>query len=133
LSTVGVFANIVELVVARLLSTRSAEMERYKEKYLKLKNSAEKLLAEKGFKYFTGDSCLTFWVKLPIKDTYKWINQHAIRRCSWAAVPGAFFLFENDHNMVESNMVRIGVGGLDPDEPRLAEAFEVLEKAVRTA
>ena len=133
LSTVGVFANIVELVVAKLLSTRYDEMERYKEKYLRLKNNAEKLLAEKGFQYFTGDSCLTFWVNLPVKDTYKWINQHAIQRCSWAAVPGTFFLFENDHNLVESSRVRLGVGGLNPDKPRLAEAFDVFEKAVRTA
>jgi aspartate/methionine/tyrosine aminotransferase len=133
LSTVGVFANIVELVVAKLLSTRYDMMERQKEKYLKLKNNAEKLLAEKGFRYFTGNSCLTFWVNLPMKDTYKWINQYAIQRYSWSAVPGAFFLFENDHNLVESKMMRLGVGGLDPDEPRLAEAFDVFEKAVRTA
>jgi aspartate/methionine/tyrosine aminotransferase len=133
LSTVGVFANIVEIVVAKLLSTSSDEIESHKEKYLKLKKSAEELLSEKGFEYFTGNSCLTFWVRLPVKDTYKWINQHVIPRYSWAAVPGTFFLFENDHDLVESSMVRLGVGGLDPDEPRLAEAFDVFEKAVRTA
>jgi aspartate/methionine/tyrosine aminotransferase len=132
LSTVGVFANIVEMVVAKLLGTSYDEMERHKEKYLRLKKNVEKLLSEKDFEYFTGDSCLTFWIKLHVKDTYRWISQHAIPRCSWAAVPGAFFLFENDYNLVESNMVRLGVGGLDPDEPRLAEAFEVLEKASRT-
>ncbi len=133
LSTVGVFANIVEIVVAKLLSTSYDVMERRKEEYLKLKNNVEKTLAEKGFQYFTGDSCLTFWVKLPIKDTFKWINRHAIQRYSWAAVPGAFFLFENSHNLVESSRVRLGVGAMDPDEPRLAEAFEVFEKAVQTA
>ena len=108
-------------------------MERHKEKYLKLKKDAEKLLNEKGFEYFTGDSCITFWVKLPVKDTYKWISQNAIRRHSWAAVPGAFFLFENDYKLMESNRIRLGVGSLDPDEPKLHEAFEVLEKAVQTA
>ncbi len=133
LSTVGVFANIVEIVVAKLLSTSYDMMERRKEKYLKLKNNAEKLLAEKGFQYVTGDSCLTFWVRLPVKDTLKWINQRAIQRHSWAAVPGTFFLFGNDHNLVESSMVRLGVGGLDPEEPRLAEAFDVFEKALRTS
>jgi aspartate/methionine/tyrosine aminotransferase len=132
LSTVGVFANIVETVVAKLLSTGYDEMESRKERYLELKRNAEKLMSEKGFEYFTGDSCLTFWVKLRVKDTYKWISQHAIPQYSWAAVPGAFFLFENDYNLVESNMVRLGVGGLDLDEPRLAEAFEALEKALRT-
>ena len=133
LSTVGVFANIVEILVAKLLSTRYDVMERRKEKYLDLKNNAEKLLDEKGFQYVTGNSCLTFWIKLQVKDTYKWINQHAIQRYSWAAVPGAFFLFENDRNLAESNIVRLGVGGLDPDEPRLAEAFDIFEKALRTA
>ena len=100
LSTVGVSANIVEITAAKLLSTSHDEMERHKEKYLRLKKNAEKLLNEKGFEYFTGDSCITFWVKLPVKDTYKWINQHAIQRHSWAAVPGAFFLFENDYRLV---------------------------------
>jgi aspartate/methionine/tyrosine aminotransferase len=133
LSTVGVFANIVEAVAAKLLSTGYDMIERHKERYLKLKKKAEKLLNEKGFEHFTGDSCLTFWVKLPVKDTYKWINQHAIQRYSWAAVPGTFFLFENDHDLVESSRVRLGVGGLDPSEPKLIEAFEVFEKAVRTA
>ena len=133
LSTVGVFANIVEIVVAKLLSTSSDEIESHKEKYLKLRRSAEKLLDEKGFQYVTGDSCLTFWVKLPVKDTYKWISQHAIQRYSWAAVPGAFFLFGNDYNLVESNRTRLGVGSLDFDEPRLVEAFDVFEKALRAA
>jgi len=133
LSTVGVSANIVEITAAKLLSTSHDAMEKHKEKYLRLKKNAEKLLNERGFEYFTGDSCITFWVKLPVKDTYKWVNQHAIKRHSWAAVPGAFFLFENDYRLVGSNRVRLGVGSLDPNEPKLAEAFEVFEKAVRTA
>jgi len=131
LSTVGVFANIVEITAATLLSISYDAMERHKEKYLKLKKNAEKLLNEKGFEYFTGNSCITFWVKLPMKDTYKWINQNAIRRHSWAAVPGAFFLFGNNYRLVESNRIRLGLGSLNPEEPRLHEAFEVLEKAVQ--
>jgi aspartate/methionine/tyrosine aminotransferase len=132
LSTVGVFANIVELTAAKLLSTSYAAMERHKEKYLRLKKSAEKLLNEKGFEYYTGDSCITFWVKLPMKDSYRWINQHAIPRHSWAAVPGAFFLFENDYKLVESDWMRLGVGSLDPNEQKLDEAFGVLLKAIQT-
>jgi aspartate/methionine/tyrosine aminotransferase len=40
LSTVGVFANVVEMVVARLLRTSYDMMENYKEMYLKLKKKA---------------------------------------------------------------------------------------------
>jgi aspartate/methionine/tyrosine aminotransferase len=133
LSTVGVFSNIVEITAAKLLSESYNAMERHKEKYLKLKKNAEKLLNEKGFEYSTGDSCITFWVKLPVKDAYKWINEYTIKRHSLAAVPGAFFLFENDYKLMESNRIRLGLGSLNPEEPKLHEAFEVLEKAVQTA
>jgi len=133
LSTVGVFSNIVEITVATLLSKSYNVMERHKEKYLRLKKDAEKLLQEKDFEYFTGDLCITFWIKLPVKDTYKWINQHAIRHHSLASVPGAFFLFEDGYELVESNRIRLGVGSLNPDKPELPEAFEILEKAVKTA
>lgn len=132
LSTVGVFANIVEITAAKLLSTGYAAMERHKEKYLKLKKNAEKLLNEKGYEYFTGDSCITLWVKLPVKDTYRWINQKTIRRHSWAAVPGAFFLFEANYKLAKSNRIRLGLGSLNPEEPKLVEALGVLEKAVQT-
>jgi len=108
-------------------------MERHKEKYLKLKKDTEKLLKEKDFEYFTGDLCITFWIKLPVKDTYKWIDQHAIRRHSLAAVPGAFFLFGNDYELMKSNRIRLGVGSLNPDKPQLPEAFEIFERAVKIA
>jgi hypothetical protein len=68
-----------------------------------------------------------------MKDTHAWINQHAIGRHSLAAVPGAFFLFKDDYELVESNRIRLGLGALNPDEPQLRETFEVLEKAIRTA
>jgi aspartate/methionine/tyrosine aminotransferase len=133
LSTVGVFSNIVEITAAKLLSKSYNAMEGHKEEYLKLKKNAKKLLNEKGFEYFTGDSCITFWVKLPVRDTYKWTNQHAIKHHSWAAVPGAFFLFESNYKLMESNRIRLGLGSLNPEEPELHEAFEALEKAVQTA
>lgn len=133
LSTVGVFSNIVEITVANLLSKSYNVMERHKEKYLRLKKDAEKLLKEKGFDYSTSDLCITFWIKLPVKDTHKWINQHAIPHYSLAAVPGAFFLFKDDYELRESNRIRLGFGSLNPDEPQLPETFEALEKAIQTA
>jgi aspartate/methionine/tyrosine aminotransferase len=133
LSTVGVFSNIVEITAAKLLSKSYSVMERHKEKYLKLKKNAEKLLKEKNFEYSTSDLCITFWIKLPLKDTYKWVSQHAIPRHSLAAVPGAFFLFKDNYELMESSRIRLGLGALNPDEPQLREAFEILERAVKTA
>ncbi len=133
LSTVGVFSNIVEITMAKLLTEGHARMEQNKQKYLELKKDTEKLLNERGFEYFPNNSCITLWVKLPVKDTHKWINEHTIKRHSWAAVPGAFFLFRNSYELVKSNRMRLGVGSLSPDNSRLAEGLDLLEKMVRTA
>ncbi len=133
LSTVGVFSNIVEITMAKLLTEGRTHMEQNKEKYLRLKKDAEKLLDEKGFEYFPNNSCITLWMKLPVKDTYKWISEHTVKRHSWAAVPGAFFLFRNNYELVKSNRMRLGVGSLNLDNPRLTEGFSLLEKAVKTA
>ncbi len=133
LSTVGVFSNIVEITMAKLLTEGHALMEQNMQKYLRLKKDVEKLLNEKGFEYFPNNSCITLWMKLPVKDTHKWINENTIKLHSWAAVPGAFFLFKNDYRLAKSNKIRLGVGSLNPANPRLAEGIDVFEKAVRTA
>jgi len=133
LSTVGVFSNVVELTMAKLLTKGYNTLEEHKQKYLKLKKNAEKLLKEKAFKYFPSSSCITFWMKLPVKDTYKWINEHTIKRHSLATVPGAFFLFRNSYKLVKSDRIRLGVGSVDPDTQRLTEGFDVLEKALKAA
>jgi len=71
-------------------------------------------------------------VKLPIKDTYKWIKEYAIPRYGLAPVPGSFFVFGEGYNFVRSDRIRLGLGAINPDEPRLAEAFEAMEKAIDT-
>jgi len=71
-------------------------------------------------------------VKLPIRDTYKWANEHTIPRYSLAAVPGAFFLFKSGYKLAMSNMIRLGLGYLNPDQPDLMKAFDVFEKALNT-
>jgi hypothetical protein len=47
-------------------------------------------------------------------------------------VPGAFFLFKSDYKLVMSNMIRLGLGNLNPYNPILREALENLEKAIET-
>jgi hypothetical protein len=71
-------------------------------------------------------------VKLPIEDTYRWIDEHAIPKYSLAPVPGAFFLFKNGYKLAKSSMIRLGLGAVNPDGHDLSEALEVLEEATMT-
>lgn len=130
LSTVGVFSNIVEITMASLLTEGYNAMEKNKQKFLKIKKDAQKLLDEKGFEYFPNDFCITFWVKLPVKDTYKWTDEQTIPHHSLATVPGAFFLFRDGYKLAKSNMMRLGLGYLNPDTPNLSEAFDILQAAI---
>jgi len=132
LHTIGNSANIVETITAKLLKEGSADLERHKQKWAKLKNETERWLSEKGFEYSPNSVGATYWVKLLIKDTYKWINEHAIPHYSIAPVPGAFFLFKSGYKLIRSRMVRVGLGNINPDKPNLSEALNALEKAINT-
>ncbi len=131
-NTVGNSPNIVQLIALKLLTKDKERLERHKQKWIRLKKEAEGWLNEKHLEFFPNKVGITFWMKLPIKDTYKWINEHAIPSYGLAAVPGAFFLFKNGYRLVRSNMIRLGLGNINPDKPNIAEAFEVLEKALET-
>lgn len=133
LNTVGTASNLVEAVTVKLLTEGKQALERHKEKWMRLKRETEKLLDEKRFRYLKNDAGVTYWVQLPVEDTYKWVDDYTIPEQSLAVVPGAFFLFRDDYEFVKSNLVRLGIGYINPDDSNLAEAFEVLEKAVRTA
>ena len=132
LNTIGNSANIVEIITAKLLKEGSANLKRHKQKWTKLKNETERWLSEKSFEYFPNSVGVTYWVKLPIEDTYKWINEYAIPHYSIAPVPGAFFLFKSGYKLTKSRMVRIGLGNINPDEPNLSEALDALEEAIDT-
>ena len=132
LNTVGNSSNIVEIITAKLLKEDSVDLERHKQKWTKFKNETERWLSEKSFEYFPNSVGVTYWVRLPIKDTYKWINEHAIPHYSIAPVPGAFFLFKSGYKLTKSRMIRIGLGNINPDEPNLIEALDALERAINT-
>jgi len=132
LNTAGNSPNIVQLVAVELLTKGKEYLEKHKQKWKNLKKETERWLNEKGLEYFPNKSGVTYWVKVPIKDTYKWINDHAIPKCSLAAVPGTFFLFKNNYKLVKSSMMRLGLGSINPDKPNLTEALEVLERALVT-
>jgi aspartate/methionine/tyrosine aminotransferase len=130
LNTVGNSSNIVQLIAAELLTRGRETLERHKQKWIGLRKETEEWLGAKGFEYFPNKVGVTYWVKLPIGDTHKWINEHAIPDYSLAPVPGSFFLFKNAYELAQSNMIRMGLGNVNPDSPNLTEAFEALDKAV---
>jgi aspartate/methionine/tyrosine aminotransferase len=132
LSTIGNSSNIVQLIATELLTKGGEKLERHKQKWTSLKKETEEWLKEKNFEYFPNEAGVTYWVKMPVKDSYKWINEHAIPRYGLAPVPGTFFLSKSDYKQVKSEMIRLGLGNINPDKPNLTEAFEVLEKTLNT-
>lgn len=132
LDTVGNSPNIVQLVAVELLTKGCENLEKHKQKWISLKNATEEWLKEKGFGYLPNKAGITYWVKLPVRDTYKWVNEHAIPHYSLAAVPGAFFLFKSGYKLVKSNKIRLSLGNINPDKPELGKALEALEKALKT-
>jgi len=132
LNTIGNSSNIVQLIVSELLTRNREKLERHKQKWTNLKTETEKWLKEKNLEYFPNKVGVTYWVKIPVKDTYRWTNNHTIPYYSLAAVPGTFFLFKNNNKFVRSDMVRLSLGNINPEKPKLTEAFNVLEKAFDT-
>jgi len=132
LNTIGTSSNLVEVVTIKLLTEGREALERHKQKWMRLKKETEKWLNEKGLEYFPNKAGITYWVKQPVKDSCRWINEHAIPQYSLAPVPGTFFLFKNDTKQAKTNMIRLGLGNINPDKANLSDAFEVLEKAINT-
>jgi len=132
LNTVGNSSNLVQIVAAALLAKCREDMEEHKQKWVRLKRQTEELMKQKGFEYFQNNVSVTYWVKLPIKDTYEWITGYALPKCGLAPVPGAFFMFKNGYELAKSRMIRLGLGNINPDDPKLTEAFDALEVAIQT-
>ncbi len=132
LNTVGNYPSIIQLVAVELLTKGYEILEKHKQKWANLKKTTEEWLSERNFEYFPNEIGITYWVELTIKDTYKWVNEHAIPHHRLAVVPGAFFLFNGGRKIVKSKKIRLGLGNVNPDKPNLAEAFEVLEEALTT-
>jgi len=132
LNTIGPSSNVVEVTMVKLLTEGSAALERYQRRWARMKNEAEEWLNKKGFVYFPNRVGITYWVRLPVKDTCRWINEHAIPRFSVAAVPGTFFLFNTGYKLARSNMIRLGLGNISPDGSALEEALGVLKNALDT-
>ncbi|MGB9740492.1 MAG: pyridoxal phosphate-dependent aminotransferase [Candidatus Bathyarchaeia archaeon] len=130
LNTIGNSSNIVQFIAAKLLREKMQELERHKQKWNAIKKETEEWLEEKKFEYFKNRSGITYWTKLPIKDTYEWVNEKAVPQHSVAPVPGTFFLFKDDYKFVKSSMIRLGLGNINPEDSSLNLALEALWKAI---
>jgi aspartate/methionine/tyrosine aminotransferase len=131
LNTVGNSPNLVQIVAAELLGKAKKALQEHKHKWARLKKMTEDWLAETRLCYVPNKVSATYWVKLPIADTHKWIDQETIPKYSLAAVPGTFFLFGNYYKLAKSNMIRLGLGAIDPDGPMLNESLSALEAALK--
>jgi aspartate/methionine/tyrosine aminotransferase len=129
LNTVGNSSNIVQLIAGRILATDQARLHNHVGRWSGLKREMEEWLDEHSLEYTPNRFGVTYWVESPIEDTYKWTNKVTVRKHSFAAVPGGFFLFKEGNKIVRSNMLRLGLGAINP-ETQLSEALEVLEKAL---
>jgi aspartate/methionine/tyrosine aminotransferase len=132
LNTVGNSPNVVQAVAAELLTKGREQLEKHRQKWVKTKKETERWLKENHIEYFPNKVSVTYWVKTRIGNTHKWINERAIPRFSVAPVPGAFFLFKSGYGLAESNMIRLGIGNVNPDDSSLDEGLEALGKAMET-
>jgi aspartate/methionine/tyrosine aminotransferase len=132
LDTVGNSPNIVQIVATELLSKSQAKLEDHKQKWVPIKKQTEDWLMKKGLEFSPSIAGVTYWVKMPIDDTYKWTNDYTIPHYDLATVPGTFFLFKNDYTLRKSNRVRLSLGNVNPGESHLAEALELLGKSMKT-
>ncbi|MEM3597110.1 MAG: pyridoxal phosphate-dependent aminotransferase [Candidatus Bathyarchaeia archaeon] len=130
LGTIGNSSNMVQFIAAKLLRDDIRKLEGHKLRWSALKRETEEWLDAKEFEYFQNKFGITYWVKTPIKDTYKWVNETAIPKHCVAPVPGAFFLFKSGYTIVNSSMIRLGLGNINPENPNLQLALEALWKAI---
>jgi len=131
LNTVGNSPNLVQQIAAELLSNHRDKLETHKQKWTRLKRQTEEWLNDMDLEYFPNKMGVTYWVKMPMPDTFKWTTKLTIPCYSLATVPGTFFLFKNNRELTRTNKVRLSLGNISPEGHTLIEALETLEKAVK--
>ena len=131
LNTVGNSSNITQIVATELVGQAKEDLQKHKQKWDDLKKETERWLTENQLEFFPNKVSVTYWTKLPIKDTHRWMNETTIPRHSLATVPGTFFLFERGYELVRSDRVRLGLGAIDPHKPVLGKGLEILQKAIK--
>ena len=130
LNTIGNSSNITQVVAAEILNRGREQLEKHRQKWTLLKKETEDWLSEKNIEYCPNGVGITYWTRLPVKDTYEWVNQQTIPHHGLALVPGAFFLFESGYKLMKTRWARLGLGNVNPCSPNLADGLKVLEKAI---
>ena len=131
LNTVGNSPNVAQIVAAELLGKAKKALQEHKHKWTGLKKITEDWLAENKLHYFPNKVSATYWVRLPIADTRKWVDEQTIPKHSLAVVSGTFFLFRDGYDLAKSNMIRLGLGAINPEGPMLNESLNALETALK--
>jgi aspartate/methionine/tyrosine aminotransferase len=132
LNTVGNHPNIVQYIAIELFTKYKKDLEKHLRKWDYLKKGTEKFLEENNFEYLPSKVGITYWVKTNIADTYNWVNKKAIPKHNLVVVPGAFFFYKNNYNLVKSNKIRIGIGNINPEKPNLIEALKTFKKSLNS-
>ena len=131
LNTVGNSPNLVQLIAAELLSKDREKLQEHKQRWTLLKRQTEAWLKEQELNFFPSKVGVTYWTKMPIEDTYDWTSRCAIPQYGLAAVPGTFFLFEDDYKLKRTNAVRLSLGNMNPETQTLTDALATVETAIK--
>lgn len=132
LNTVGNHPNIVQHIAIELFTKYKKEMEKHLKKWDCLKKETQNFLDENNFEYLASKVGITYWVKTNISNTHKWVNKRAITKHDLVVVPGAFFFYKNNYEMVKSNKIRLGIGSINPEKPNLMDALETFKKSLHS-
>jgi len=130
LDTVGNHPNIVQHIASELFIKHKTVLEKHLRKWDNLKKETQDFLDENDFTYLPSKVGITYWIETHLTDTYNWVNKKAIPKHDLVVVPGAFFFFKNDYEIVKSNTIRLGIGNIDPEKPKLIESLSVFRKAL---
>ena len=130
LNTVGNHPNIVQHLASMFFTEYKKDIEKHLRKWDDLKKETENFLDENNFKYLPSKVGITYWVQTKISDTYNWVNKKTIPKHELVVVPGAFFFYKNNYELVESNMIRLGIGNINPEKSNLIDALETFKKAL---
>ena len=131
LNTIGNSSNITQVVATEVLNRGREQLEKHRHKWTLLKRETEEWLNKENIDFSPSKVGITYWAKLPVTDTYKWVNQQAIPHYSLALVPGAFFLFRSDYKLAKTRRARLGLGNVNPLSLNLAQSLKVLGKAIK--
>ena len=132
LNTVGNYPNIVQHIATELFTKYKRKLKKHLNKWDKLKKETENFLDKNNFKYLPSKVGITYWIQTNISDTHNWVNKKVIPKYNLVVVPGAFFLYKNNYDLVKSNMVRLGIGNINPDKSNLNDSLVTFKNALNS-